>query len=330
MVYLRMSKPNLPAMANITDIPPASIQQELDALRADLDMQLPTKQLDKNVMICTWNIRAFGGLTEAWEATASQSPKRDLHSLHCIVEILKRFDIVAVQEAKGNIKALRHALKLMGPHWSFLMTDVTKGNPGNNERLAFLFDTRKVSLSGLACEVVIPEAVLERNKALNDNSLQRQFARTPYGVSFLVGGKTFILLTLHVLFGTPAGRIAELRAIADWIRDWANELHGWNHSLIALGDFNIVKRGDPTYEAFVSRGLHIPDDLQEIDRTVFKKSYSFYDQIAWFEGGLSMAYSRGGVYDFRDKVLLARNYPASQLSWRISDHFPLWAEFLTR
>jgi endonuclease/exonuclease/phosphatase family metal-dependent hydrolase len=217
----------------------------------------------------------------------------------------------------------------LGPHWSFLMTDVTKGSRGNNERLDFLFDSRKVRLSGLACEIVIPDEVLENARELHPQSLKRQFARTPYGVSFLVGGRTFVLLTLHVLFGTSADRIPEIKAIADWIRDWADELHGWQHSLITLGDFNIVKRGDPTYEAFVSRGLHVPDDLQDIDRTVFKKSYTFYDQIAWFEGELSMPYVRGGVYDFRNTMMLDRGYTEAELSWGISDHFPLWAEFRT-
>ncbi len=316
-------------MPKITDTPPLYIQKELASLNANLDAIIPPKKLDKNVLICTWNIRAFGGLTEEWEANKNQSPKRDLQSLLCIIEILKRFDIIAIQELKGDFKALRHALKILGPHWSFLMTDVTKGSKGNGERLAFLFDTRKVKLSGLACEIVIPDDILDKNKVLNSNSLQRQFARTPYGVSFAVGKDTFVLLTLHVLFGTPANRIPELRAIADWIKDWADELHKWKHSLITLGDFNINKAGDPTYEAFVSRGLHIPDDLQDIDRTVFKKSYAFYDQIAWFKDELSLKYVRGGVYDFRDYSLIGRKYTESEISWRMSDHFPLWAEFET-
>ena len=316
-------------MPKITDAPPPSIRQELDLLQADLDEKLPAKALDRNVLIATWNLKAFGGLTEEWHAGDHHSPKRDLHSLLCIAAIIRRFDIIAVQEVKGDIKALRHLLKLLGPDWAFLMTDVTKGDAGNNERLAFLYDTRKVKLSGLACEIVIPDNILEQNRLLNNNSLQRQFVRTPYGVSFLAGGRTFVLLTLHVLYGTPTGRIPELRAIADWIRDWANELHSWNHSLITLGDFNIDKKGDATYEAFISKGLYIPPDLQEIDRTVFKKSYTFYDQISWFDGELSMDYSKGGIYDFRETAFRDRNYTMDQLSWRISDHFPLWAEFLT-
>ncbi|WP_262245558.1 hypothetical protein [Parapedobacter soli] len=42
-----------------------------------------------------------------------------------------------------------------------------------------------------------------------------------------------------------------------------------------------------------------------------------------------MTYVRGGIYDFRGTILQSRDYPESQLSWRISDHFPLWAEFIT-
>ena len=69
-------------------------------------------------------------------------------------------------------------------------------------------------------------------------------------------------------------------------------------------------------------------------RTIFKKTYSFYDQIAWFTNQyavpeLSLTFQQGGIYDFRDKILANRNYTLSQLSYRISDHFPLWAEFAT-
>lgn len=311
--------------------PPQEILDELILLKKALDLEIPPKKLDRNVLICTWNIRVFGNLTMAWEAGANHSPKRDGHSLLCIVEILRRFDIIAVQEIRGNFKALRETMRLLGPDWSFLMTDVTAGSRGNDERLGFIFDNRKVKLSGLACEIVIPDDVLERNREIQADALQRQFARTPYGVSFQVAKNTFVLLTLHVLFGSkPADRVAEIKAIADWIYKWSKDLSSWKHSLLTLGDFNIVRKGDPTYDAFVSTGLHVPDDLQDIDRTVFKKTYSFYDQIAWFDDNICMEYAQGGVFDFRDLVLKKRDYTISQLSFRISDHFPLWAEFITK
>jgi hypothetical protein len=56
---------------------------------------------------------------------------------------------------RGNLGALRHLLKVLGDDWGFILTDVTLGPAGNDERQAFLFDTRRVKLSGLACELVV-------------------------------------------------------------------------------------------------------------------------------------------------------------------------------
>ena len=58
-----------------------------------LDEELPAKELDRNLLIATWNIRAFGGLTEKWHSTEVDTLKRDLHSLLCIAEIVSRFDV---------------------------------------------------------------------------------------------------------------------------------------------------------------------------------------------------------------------------------------------
>ena len=164
-------------MPEITDKPPDDIEEELEKLREDLDNSIPAKELDRNLLIATWNIRAFGGLTKKWKASSSDSPKRDLHALLCIAEIVSRFDVIAIQEVCGDLRALRHMLKVLNPAWQFLMTDVTRGDAGNRERIAFLFDTRKVRLSGLACELVIPPDELGK---IAQDALQEQFARTPY------------------------------------------------------------------------------------------------------------------------------------------------------
>jgi hypothetical protein len=173
-------------------------------LRKELDTEIPKKSVDKNLLIGTWNIRHFGDLTEKWVVSENDSPSRNLHALRCIIEIIQRFDVIAIQEVKGNIKCLRHMLKALGTNWSFILTDVTKGDPGNIERMAYLFDNRRVQMSGLASELVVPH---EQLQTIAPNALQRQFARTPYAVSFRAGGspikkpKTFILVTLHVIYG---------------------------------------------------------------------------------------------------------------------------------
>ena len=325
-------------MLTPTEPPPEEVLADLAQLRSALDEEVPAKALDRNLLIGTWNIRAFGDLTEKWKSAEEDSPKRDLLSLLCIAEILSRFDVIAVQEAKDNLKALRHLIHALGPDWGLSLTDVTEGAPGNAERMAFLFDTRRVQLSGLACEIVVPE---EQLGPIGPDALQRQFARTPYAVSFRSAQKTFILITLHVLYGEDEEeRLPEIRAIAEWLAHWARDINSWDHNFIVLGDFNIDRRGDPLHDAFVSTGLDIPDDLQDAPRTIFSDPQKpelnkFYDQIAWFTGRnglptLSLRYLRGGYFDFTDVALASRGLTKAELSWRISDHYPLWAEFSTR
>ncbi|MCB0529717.1 MAG: endonuclease/exonuclease/phosphatase family protein [Saprospiraceae bacterium] len=317
------------ATAVITERPPVKIQTELDALRVQLNKEIPAKRLEQNLLIATWNIRAFGDVTRKWASDADDSPKRDLHAVSCIAEILSHFDVVALQEVKGNIRALRDVLRLLGNHWGLILTDVNRGAAGNDERMAFLFDTRRVQLSGLACELVVPQEQLD---SISQDALQRQFARTPYAVGFRSAGTTFVLVTLHILFGSGIEeRIPELKAIARWMSDWAKDISDYEQNLLALGDFNIDARGDALAQTFLSEGLHIPPALESVTRSIFDET-KFYDHIAWFDGSngqpkLSMEFVRGGNFDFVGKVLKARNLSRLQLSFMLSDHYPLWAEF---
>jgi endonuclease/exonuclease/phosphatase family metal-dependent hydrolase len=325
-------------MSESIDKPSEEALRDLVELQTELDGHLPAKIPDRNLLIATWNLRAFGDLTESWKSKESDSPKRNWHALRCIAEIVSRFDVIAIQEVRGNLRALRHMLKMLGDNWSFLMTDVTKGPEGNDERMAFLFDMRKIKLSGLACELVLPE---EQLKSIKPDALKKQFARTPYAVSFFSAGKTFILVTLHVIYGQPKERIPELTAIAGWLSEWSkniNELNS-NHNLITLGDFNIDREGDAMYKAFISTGLSVPKDLEGLPRTIFKtdgsKDVTFYDQIAWFNKdgnvpALSLKYKTGGNFDFTNTALKSLNLSTRELSYRISDHYPLWVEFDVR
>ena len=321
-------------MANITDEPPVDVAAELAALETALDTQVAAKS-DTNTLIATWNIRSFGNLTRKWKAGGSDSPKRDLHSALAIARILERFDVIAVQEVKANLRALRDVLKVLGPDWSFALTDVSYGDPGNGERLAYIFNTKRAQLSGLACELVVPE---DLDSPFNSpaNAFQRQFVRTPYAVSFRAGRDTFVLVSMHVIFGDKGSdRAGELRAIAKWMREWAERTHGYNQNLICLGDFNIDRKGDPQWEAFTSTGLAPAPDHEHLPRTVFDKddkpgADKFYDQVAWFRTVrgrpyLAMEYKTGGMFDFRG--ILKTDLSIRSMSYRISDHFPLWVEF---
>jgi endonuclease/exonuclease/phosphatase family metal-dependent hydrolase len=327
----------------LSDEPTTTALADRDRLRSALGESpdhggVPERRADR-LLVATWNVRALGSFTDKWDAAAGDSPKRDLRALLCIAEILTRFDVTAIQELRSDTTALRALLEHMNRddpgRWRAVLTDVTRGDPGNDERLGIIYDSEKVELSGLAAELVLPVTDL-----IEADAASVQFARTPYAVSFRSGLEHFTLVTLHVLWGTLAGRTAELAAIAEWLAEWAVDPDIWASDVIALGDFNIDRHDSPRWQAFVSTGLWLPWELFDAPRTIFGRpgpdSGKFYDQIAWFGGdtpapdaggaALSMSYRHsGGSFDFVTHVM--QELSRQELSHRMSDHYPLWVEF---
>jgi endonuclease/exonuclease/phosphatase family metal-dependent hydrolase len=324
-------------MINFPAKPPLEVRDDLAALRASLDASgIPPKMVDRNVLVATWNLRAFGRVTPKWMAEEADSPKRGLGNILCIAEVISRFDVVAIQEVKRDLSGLRYLMQALGPDWGFILTDLTRGSEGNQERIAFVFDLRRVRPSGLAAELVVP---IETDTNLTETGLKKQFARTPYAVSFQSQRANFTLVALHVIWGeNAAARQPEIQEVALWMADWANGGDEFGENLMVLGDFNIDHRGDVLYETFVGTGLTPAPEHVGLPRTIFDDTQTqhFYDQIAWFTG-LSgtpqltppLAYENlGGNFDF--KPALQKSLTTTELSWRISDHYPLWASFSVR
>lgn len=307
---------------------PCAVAGDVQRLHTALDAEIPAKTAT-NLLIGTWNLRSFSDLTHKWRSAVGDSPKRDWHSVACIAAIIDRFDITAVQETRRNTTALFALLTQLGPGYRVIASDVTEGDPGNGERLAFIYDAERVQPSGLVGEIVLPA---------DATSSVEQFARTPYAAGFVRAETDFILTTVHVLWGkTPTDRIAELTAFATWMRTWAVRPQDWNRNLLVLGDFNLDRINDPLFEAFASTGLWPPAELDHVPRTIFNndKNRHYYDQIAWFNDPTkpdlpsrleNMRYTRrGGGFDFLPHAF--QDLDKTQVSWRISDHYPLWVEF---
>jgi endonuclease/exonuclease/phosphatase family metal-dependent hydrolase len=317
----------LPADAGF-GAPPAATVKVLTGLDAALDAEVPKKKAG-NLLIGTWNLRQFGRITKRWTASAGDNPKRNLQDLCCIAETISRFDVCALVEVKSSLEALRLLMAALGKDWAFVVSDTVEGDPGNRERLGFVFDRRRVRPSGLVGEIVIPDEEIRSAAAI----MKRQFARTPYCVSFQAKGAGFTLVSLHILWGKNANdRTPELRRIAKWFSEHAQDPDDFNRNMIALGDFNIDRINDPNWNAFVVEyGLSPPDKLLDVPRTVgdSKSMHSFFDQIAWFTKGkgsaLTLTYKTAGGFMWTDYLL--KNIKQSEKEARISDHYPLWAEF---
>jgi len=283
---------------------------------------IPAKVLDSNLIIGTWNIRAFGEIFRSWDEN-SNSPKRNLRALLYIAEIIRHFDVVAVQEVKRDTSGLRALLDdFLGSNWGMITSDVSGGDRGNTERLTFLYDRRRVQPSGLAGEIVLPPMV--------QGNPSEQFDRTPYIVGFQTARERFALLTAHIRYGkTSADRLGEITSLAKYI---ASEIRaralsgGDERNLIVLGDFNIDDRGNnPLFKAFVSTGLTVPTQLLNV-KTTYNTKPKYYDQVAWFMDAMDIPFSgKAGSVDFSGAVL--QDMELAQMSYRISDHLPIWVEF---
>lgn len=306
---------------------PKVVCEDIVRLRRCLDAaHLPPRRTDDNLVIGTWNIRQFGKVHRAWEENDG-SPKRNLRSLAYIAEVIRRFDVVAIQEIKRETAAVRALIDdFLGRDWGLLLSDVSAGPSGNSERLGYIYDRRRVTPSGLAGEIVLPP-VSGLDPAI-------QFDRTPYVVGFRAGAERFSLLTVHIRFGeAPADRLNEIRNLARYtaeeIRDRARFEGAEEANLIVLGDFNIDARRveDPLFAAMIEKGLTVPPPLRDV-QTNYAAAAKHYDQIAWFMGDLKLL-NRGaaGVVDFRGR--LYKELSARQVTDRVSDHLPLWVEFVT-
>ncbi len=311
--------------------------------------EIPPKDISNTLLLATWNIREFD--------SAKYGPRLE-ESYYYIAEIISHFDLVAIQEARDDLKPLQKLRSLLGNWWGYLVTDVTAGTAGNSERLAFMFDGRKVRLSGVAGEVVIPPV----KQGQKEVAPSKQLARTPYLCGFQAGWSKFNLCTVHIVYGVskaddPA-RVAEINGLCQFLASRAKQDAGREENLIILGDFNIFSRKDATMAQITGAGFQVPKELQELKGSNVTRD-KFYDQIAFMVNDKMLGFTgRAGILDFYQSVfraadepeylpvarqnqeqadpkkkLAADKYPGKGfIDWRtfqMSDHLPMWVQLKT-
>ena len=265
--------------------------RNLEALREQLSTDLPAKDAENHLLMATWNVRDLGKLNR--RGYGDRLPESHFY----IAEVFSRFDFVAVQEV-NELPEWEAIMRILGPTWDFLATDVTDPKlGGNGERLTYLFDQRKVSFRHIAGEIVLPpDKLVSQNvdPAPSDvpavaaevagEEISRQFARSPFVASFQSSWFRFDICTVHIYYGAESGeklakRVAEIREIADYFGARAAETLKRGRSLILLGDFNIVHAEHETMTALLDSGFKTPSALEDAASNIGRDKY--YDQIAF-------------------------------------------------
>lgn len=299
------------------------------ALRQGLAKTVTPGTKQRSFHLATWNIRDFGG------HRLNPCPRLP-ESLLYIAEIISAFDLVAVQEVNKDMTQFQALMRLLGPHWTYLVSDQS----GNDERLAFVYDTRKILFRHVVGEIVLPA---EKGRPVP------QFNRTPYLVAFQSGWFKFNICTTHIYYGSASDtgqRIAEIGNLAKFFTRREKED---GETYILLGDFNILKAGDPTMTALTGNGFTVPPELH--DPTALA-TVNFYDQIALRQARNMVEIAGAGVFQWQDYVfrddaddhaaykpfMKSRTGKAAKTdiaayrkwrTWQMSDHKPLWVEIRT-
>ena len=181
-------------------------------LKNALATQVPKKTTGENLLIATWNIREFDSKSYGI---------RSQEAIYYIAEIIDHFDLVAVQEINEDLYGLNRVLQVLGDRYEVIYSDVTEGSSGNNERLGFIYDSRKLSFTNLAGEVVVPPIKVQVDGQPKTYEPQQQLARTPFIIGLRTNWFKFMIATVHIIYGknkndTPE-RVREIQLLSDFL-----------------------------------------------------------------------------------------------------------------
>jgi len=279
---------------------------------------IPSSKIDETLNIATWNIREFG-----------KKPRSEA-AIHYLAEVLGQFDLIGIVELRDNLGDLQRVLKILGPYWRAVYSDMIPDAGGNRERVAYVYDKRAVTFNGLAAEANEP-----RQRKGFEYLPTKSFWRSPYVASFKAGSFDFVALTTHIRWGRSLkARKEELEMLADWIEAKRRDKFGEDQDIIVMGDFNIPARGDEFFQAITRHKLQVPTALLGLEHGSNLEKNKRYDQILhqpFYEAGFTNA---AGVLDFYiDDAHIRELFPGrmtkTKFTYQMSDHLPLWMQINT-
>ncbi len=252
------------------------------------------KYCSPNITIASFNICKFS------------DNSRDSEELNKITEILKQFDLIAIQEIVGDTIILNRTVAKLaekGANYDFVVSEPV-GNK-YKERYAFLFN-KKITLVGK------PRLYYDKFD---------KFLREPYFASFKSNGFDFDIMTVHIIYGkNAADRTYEMKQIAN-VYEYYQEKDESENDLILTGDFNT----QPWQDNF-DYIWKIPDvkiAIREGVSTIGKYG-NLYDNII-FDSNTDEYTGMNGIYQF-DSILGLEKEEARNT---VSDHRPVYAVFCT-
>jgi endonuclease/exonuclease/phosphatase family metal-dependent hydrolase len=253
--------------------------------------QATAPAVPSTISIATFNIEQF-----------SDGAQKDFDSL---AQICGRYDIVAIQEVRGQGIGVEQLAAKLGRIWVYELSGVT----GNSERFAYLYRTDRIQFLGKKGWI-----------SFDEGNPPIAISRVPFYAYFKAGNFDFILVTVHLFYSNDRRRADEIDQVIAWYKYFVSRSP--EKDIIFLGDFN-EKRGNPFFAKFASDGsLHVvtadepPTNIGDTER---------FDHFI-LNGSHTREFLRVGVFKF-DEELFDNN--DSHARRAVSNHRPVNAEFGT-
>lgn len=254
-----------------------------------------TSLFSQYVKLLSWNIRDFGG-------------SKDETELEVMANVMKDYDIVAIQEVVTNPKGVQTLAKLAdilnrkGARWDYKYSDPTDSPPYKTERYAYLWKTKKAKLIGEPWLWSAAAGFIDRE---------------PFFARFEVDTRPLLLVNYHARrYDTqPEREIKYFRQLPD---EYPDEI------LVFMGDFN-VKPKHTVFNPLKKMGYRqvLKKEKTTLKRKCNKKGIYVHrsiDNILY--PAQKTLFENGGVVDFVggcDQLLERR---------KISDHLPVFLVLL--
>lgn len=281
----------------------------IDALAAE--RKIPKKST-KRLLLASWNVANLGAQDRTGAAQA------------LISHILGKFDLIAVQEVNEEFRTFADIVEDMDGDYEFIMTDTA----GNAERLAFVYDAKKVQPRRMFGELALREyeypkrtvkveyrdGGVDKVDVFTDHRY-RPFDRNPAIGTFSAGAVDFTLVNVHLYFGAfgnsrnkiqrekYARRVLEIFALSKWADRRANRKASYDRDIILTGDMNVpsMTPGEDAYEALIDFGFKPVDFTSKIGGSNLGNDKT-YDQMAFAPGAIDRRIRDYGVFDFDNAV----------------------------
>ncbi len=255
----------------------------------------PPRPADR-IRVATFNIQTLG-------PTKMSRPQ----SVSVIADIIRRFDIVAIQELRSSDASVMERLVEQvnaegGAYRSVIGPRL--GRTSSKEQYVYVYDSARISVDQESVHTVYdPYDRMHREPFLARFIVRAPPPQEPF---------SFLLVNVH----TDPDEVEREMNVLDEVYRAAAENRGYEDDVIVLGDFNA------SYQRLGQLG-QVPGLITVIrEQTTNTRRTESYDNIVLNRDTTTEFLSAAGVLDFEREYALS---PEEAL--QVSDHFPVWAEF---